>query len=126
MKKDRLASLPPRAPTGQEDNLDFWKATCEKMRVMLVSYKKRQEAVVMGLGKIQKRPDLADVIVQGILEQTLSVAKKRVKDREDALQVAVDSLTGKTNLGAGICRVKELAPDLFEDPETPEIPKEVE
>ena len=126
MKKDRLARLPLKAPAGKENDILYWKGIVERQLSMLRSYKSRQDDVVLCLGRIQKRPDLADVMIQGLLETTLAVASKRVRDREEALNVAVyglqllkDELRAATALDA----VKRLCPDLFPEPETPKDPE---
>ena len=87
MKKDRLARLPLKAPAGKENDILYWKGIVERQLSMLRSYKSRQDDVVLCLGRIQKRPDLADVMIQGLLETTLAVASKRVRDREEALTI---------------------------------------
>ena len=122
MKKDRLARLPLKAPAGKENDILYWKGIVERQLSMLRSYKSRQDDVVLYLGRIQKRPDLADVMIQGLLETTLAVASKRVRDREEALAVAVyglqllkDELRAATALDA----MKRLCPDLFETQEKP-------
>ena len=122
MKKDRLARLPLKAPAGKENDILYWKGIVERQLSMLRSYKSRQDDVVLCLGRIQKRPDLADVMIQGLLETTLAVASKRVRDREEALAVAVyglqllkDELRAATALDA----MKRLCPDLFETQEKP-------
>ena len=122
MKKDRLTRLPLKAPAGKENDILYWKGIVERQLSMLRSYKSRQDDVVLCLGRIQKRPDLADVMIQGLLETTLAVASKRVRDREEALAVAVyglqllkDELRAATALDA----MKRLCPDLFETQEKP-------
>ena len=126
MKKDRLARLPLKAPAGKENDLEYWKSKLAQAIESLKSYKRRQDDIVFDLGKIQKRPDLADVIIHGMLDSTLAVASKRVRDREEALAVAVyglqllkDELRAATALDA----VKRLCPDLFPEPETPKDPE---
>ena len=129
MKKDRLARLPLKAPAGKENDLAYWKGIVERQLSMLRSYKSRQDDVVLCLGRIQKRPDLADVMIQGLLETTLAVASKRVRDREGALAIAVKILTipeGNESDEAYrdyMPRLRELVPDLFPGPETPKDPE---
>ena len=73
------------------------------------------------LGRILKRPDLADVMIQGLLETTLAVASKRVWDREEALAFAVKEMDEAG--GCNMSRMKDLCPDLFPEPETPKDPE---
>lgn len=129
MKKDRLAHLPLKFPEGKANDAAYLRGLVERQMHMLRSYQARQDAIVIELGKIQKRPDLADLIVQGILEQTLAVSKARVKAREDALVLAVEVLKvtedafrerglgqHMESLTTVMARLKELTPDLFEEP----------
>ena len=125
MKKNRLANLPLKAPAGKENDILYWKGIVERQLSMLRSYKSRQDDVVLCLGRIQKRPDLADVMIQGLLETTLAVAAKRVRDREEALTILVKMLTipagseSDADYLAHRVRIRELVPDLFPEPETP-------
>ena len=118
-----------RPPAGKENDPAFWKSTAERLVQMVQSYKRRQDDVVLCLGRIQKRPDLADVMIQGLLETTLAVASKRVRDREEALAIAVKILTipeGNESDEAYrdyMPRLRELVPDLFPGPETPKDPE---
>jgi hypothetical protein len=119
MKKNRLANLPLKAPAGKENDLAYWKGIAERQMSMLRSYKSRQDDVVLCLGRIQKRPDLADVMIQGLLETTLAVAAKRVRDREEALAVAVGLVQANApdHIGmAAVDKLKGLCPDLFPVP----------
>ena len=124
MKKDRLARLPLKAPAGKESDLEYWKSKLAQAIESLKSYKRRQDDIVFDLGKIQKRPDLADVIIQGMLETTLAVASKRVRDREEALTILVKMLPipegneSDADYLAHRVRIRELVPDLFPEPET--------
>ena len=129
MKKDRLARLPLKAPAGKENDILYWKGIVERQLSMLRSYKSRQDDVVLCLGRIQKRPDLSDVMIQGLLETTLAVAAKRVRDREEALTILVKMLTipagseSDADYLAHRVRIRELVPDLFPEPETPKDPE---
>ena len=124
MKKNRLASLSLKSPAGKENDILYWKGIVERQLSMLRSYKSRQDDVVLCLGRIQKRPDLADVMIQGLLETTLAVASKRVRDREEALSILVKMLTipagseSDSDYLAHRVRIRELVPDLFPEPET--------
>ena len=124
MKKDRLARLPLKAPAGKENDLEYWKSKLAQAIESLKSYKRRQDDIVFDLGKIQKRPDLADVIIQGMLDITLAVASKRVRDREEALTILVKMLTipagseSDSDYLAHRVRIRELVPDLFEESAT--------
>ena len=110
-----------RPPAGKENDPAFWKSTAERLVQMVQSYKRRQDDVVLCLGRIQKRPDLADVMIQGLLETTLAVASKRVWDREEALAFAVKEMDEAG--GCNMSRMKDLCPDLFPEPETPKDPE---
>jgi hypothetical protein len=126
MKKNRLANLPLKAPAGKENDLSYWKGIVDRQMSMLRSYKSRQDDIVLCLGRIQKRPDLADVMIQGLLETTPAVASKRVRDREEALAVAVYGLTllkDELRAATALDAVKRLCPDLFPEPETPKDPE---
>jgi len=126
MKKDRPARLPLKAPAGKENDLAYWKGIVDRQMPMLRSYKSRQDDVVLCLGRIQKRPDLADVMIQGLLETTLAVASKRVRDREEALSLAVGLVQANCPDHIGMAAVddlKRLCPDLFPVPETTKDPE---
>jgi hypothetical protein len=64
-----------------------------------------------------------------MLETTLAVASKRVRDREEALTILVKMLTipegneSDADYLAHRVRIRELVPDLLPEPETPEDPE---
>ena len=120
MKKGQLTRSQLHAPEGQ-DNIHFWKGVCARQFDALKSYKKREESIVMELGKLAKNSEYGDLIAQHLLGQTLAVAKKRVDDREEALRLAVSCMANnietKSVMGPTIERIQVLCPDLFEKPE---------
>ena len=119
MKKGQLTRSQLHAPEGQ-DNIHFWKGVCARQFDALKSYKKREESIVMELGKLAKNSEYGDLIAQNLLGQTLAVAKKRVDDREEALLLAVGLVQANCpdHIGmVAVDKLKALCPDLFEAPE---------
>jgi hypothetical protein len=112
-----------RAPAGKENDLAYWKDTTERMIDMVESYRRRQDSCVFDLGKAQAHPELAEVIIEGILGQTLAVSKKRVKDREEALDVAVGALRilkDEARAAEALSEMERLCPDLFKSDDSTE------